>query len=81
MQQLRKFVWAVAVATVMGSGIVAFGPTVHAAGPGGGGGRSNQVICSGLQFLYDRLAPNPDYADAAQAVKDYAASIGCAWAQ
>ena len=59
---------------------VAFGPTVQAKGPGTGGGRSNQIVCGGLLYLYN-LALSAGLTDQADDVKAYAASIPCEWAQ
>jgi hypothetical protein len=74
MRKFRQVGAALVVAGVMSSGML------HAAGPGTGGGRSNEVICNGLAVLYNGALQVGADAYAAS-VKDYAASIGCTWAQ
>jgi hypothetical protein len=53
---------------------------LQASGPGTGGGQSNTVVCALLERAYDAQS-SLGLADLAAATKEYAASLGCSWAQ
>ena len=71
---------ALTIAAVIAAGMFTSTARLHAAGPGTGGGRSNEIVCTGLKFLYDS-ATAAGVTDPAARVFAYAQSIGCTWAQ
>lgn len=76
MKNFRKFGAALTLAGFVATGMMASSARLHAAGPGTGGGRSNGIICGGLNVLYEGAlaAGQVDYANS---VFNYASSIGC----
>ena len=80
MKKLGNLGSAVAIAVVIAAGMFTSSANLYAAGPGTGGGRSNEIACTGLKFLYDS-ATAAGLTDQAALVLSYAQSINCTWAQ
>lgn len=78
MKNFRTLGTALALAGFVATAMLGSSARLEAAGPGTGGGRSNTVICGGLQFLHDSVIGVDS--DRAAQIKNYAASIPCAWA-
>jgi len=75
MNKFRNLATALTVAVVVTAGMFASSARVEAAGPS-----ANRGLCQVLQGAYN-VATAAGNTDAADSAKNFAASIGCAWAQ
>ena len=80
MKKLSNLGSALTIAALIAAGMFTSSARLHAAGPGTGGGRSNEIACTGLKFLYDS-ATAAGLTDQAALVLGYAQSLSCEWAQ
>ena len=80
MKKLGNLGSALAIAAVIAGGMFTSSARLYAAGPGTGGGRSNEIVCTGLKFLYDS-ATAAGLTDQAARAFAYAQSLSCEWAQ